>query len=66
MVVYQALQWVADMGFDDMNFTLDLKVMVDAFNGGRNDITEFESIIQHCRQLFGNSFHNSMIQFSWR
>jgi ribonuclease HI len=42
---YRALQWVIDLGFDDMNFSLDSKVVVDAFNSGSNNNTEFGSII---------------------
>lgn len=42
---YQALQWVIDLGFDDMNFSLDSKVVVGAFNSGSNNNTEFGSII---------------------
>ena len=43
------------MGFDNVDFILDSKTVVDAFNGRSNNIIEFGSIIQTCRQLF-NTF----------
>lgn len=61
-----ALQWVVDLRLDGMNFSLDSKVVVDAFNGASNDDTNFGSIIIHCRQLFINYFHNSKVEFSRR
>lgn len=61
----QALKWVADLGFDSTNFSLDSKIVVNDFNGDNNNNNEFDNIIHHCRQLFSTSFNNSKVEFSW-
>jgi len=45
-----------------MDFSLDSKIVVDAFNGGNKTNT----IIQHYRQVCSNSFHNSVVELSHR
>jgi len=50
--LFHGLQWAADMGFDNVDFILDSKTIIDAFNGGSNNIIEFGSTIQMCRQLY--------------
>jgi len=64
--LFQALQWVVDLGFGNMDFSLYLKVVVDAFNSNNNNSNEFGSIIQTCMQLFSGSFNNFMVEFSTR
>lgn len=34
MGISQALQWVAELGFDGIDFSLGSKITVDSFNGG--------------------------------
>jgi hypothetical protein len=53
---------MADLGLDMMNFSLDSKVIVDAFN----DNNDFGSIICHCKHLLRDSFNNSTLEFSRR
>ncbi|AET02176.1 glycoside hydrolase family 18 protein [Medicago truncatula] len=48
MGISQALQWVDELGFDGIDFSLGSKITVDSFNGG----------------IFSNSFHNSTVEFS--
>jgi len=48
----QALQWVAELGFDDTIFSLNSKIVVDAFNGNSNSNNDFGSIILSSKQLF--------------
>jgi len=42
---FNTLQWLADMQFDSVNFVIDSKITVDAFNSNRHDVTEFSHII---------------------
>jgi hypothetical protein len=57
------LQWMADLGLDRMDFSLDSKVIVDDFN----DNNDFGSIFFcHCKHLFRDSFNNSTLEFSQR
>jgi len=63
---FHVLQRDADLGFDNMDFILDSKTVVNAFDGGNNNITEFVSIIQNCRQLYSIFFHNFMVDFKLR
>jgi len=62
----QAMQWVADLGFDGTDFSLDSKIVLDVFNRDNNNNDEFGNIIHHCRQLFNTSFNNSKVKFSPR
>jgi len=62
----QVMQWVADLGFDNTDFSFDTKIVVDAFNGDNNNNNEFDNIIHHCRQLFSPSFNNFKVEFSRR
>lgn len=61
-----ALQWVAELRLDDMDFSLDSKAVMDAFNDVENNSTDFGNIIILCRQLFTNYFHDSKVKFSRR
>jgi hypothetical protein len=45
----QALQRMANLGFVSKDFSIDLKIVVDTFNGDNNNNNEFGSIIHHCR-----------------
>jgi len=58
-----ALQSMQDMQFDNIDFELDLKVTRDAFHSRNTDVTEFESIIKACRELFSSSFANFRVEF---
>ena len=66
MGISQALSWVAELGFDGMDFLLDSKIVVDAFNGGNKHNTKIDIIIQHCRQVFSNFFHSHVVEFGRR
>lgn len=61
-----ALQWLADMQFDNVDFVADSKVIADAFNSHRLDVTEFGHVILACRHLFSSSFTNSRVAFNRR
>lgn len=66
MSFYTALYWVANLHFDNVDFVLDSKKVVDSFRTCINDATEFGCIIYACKQLFQNKFQNSHVKFSRR
>ena len=37
--LFHALQWLSDMHFDNVDFVLDSKITIDAFNHGQIDVT---------------------------
>lgn len=43
----EALQWVTNVGLDDMDFSLDLKHVVYAVNSNNSNNTNFGSFISH-------------------
>jgi UDP-N-acetylmuramate-alanine ligase len=58
---------VANIQFDNVDFLLDSKKVVDSFRTCINDVTEFGCIIYICKQLFQNiNFQNSHVDFSQR
>jgi len=61
--LYDALQWMSDMQFDNVDFETDSKLTVDAFLSSRNDLFEFGYIISSCRSLFSNFFSNTRVKF---
>jgi len=64
--LYYALEWLSDMRFDNVDFALDSKTNVDAFNHTCPDITEFGLIIPACRSMFRSKFTNSKVEFNRR
>jgi ribonuclease HI len=66
MGLFHAIQWLADIKFDNVDFVTDSKVTADAFNSPRHDLTEFGYIITACRNLFFSHFANSRVEFSRR
>jgi hypothetical protein len=54
------------MCLDGVDFCLDSKIVVDAFHGAANTITDLGNIVVNCRQLFTSSFHDSKVEFSRR
>jgi ribonuclease HI len=66
MGLFEALQWLSDMSFDNVDFELDSKVTCDAFHSRREDISEFGHIIASCKALHPSFFTNSVIEFTRR
>lgn len=52
------------MQFDNIDFKLDSKTTTDAFHSRRTDVTEFDNIIDACRDIFTTSFTNSWVEFT--
>jgi hypothetical protein len=49
-----------------MDFELDTKKVVEYFNKGSNDITEFGAIVEECRRICNLHFENSRVEFTRR
>jgi len=64
--LYHALEWLSDMRFDNVDFALDSKITMDAFNHPSPDVIEFGLIISACRRLFSSQFTNSKVEFTRR
>jgi hypothetical protein len=63
MGLFEALQWLSDMSFDNIDFELDSKITCDAFHSRREDVSEFGHIIASCKALFSAFFTNSRVEF---
>jgi len=57
---------VADLHYDNIDFVLDSKSVVERFNSNLGDSNELDCIIQACRQLFDSNFQNSHVEFNRR
>jgi hypothetical protein len=56
-----AIQWVAALQLDGVDFCLDSQVVVNEFHGIANNATDLGSIISHCRQMFTKSIYNGEV-----
>jgi ribonuclease HI len=61
-----AIQCVHELQLPNVDFELDAKRVVDYFNNGNNDISEFGAIIDDCRQRCISYFENSKVEFCRR
>jgi len=50
--LFQALQWLSDMQFDNVDFALDSKIATYAFHHRQIHVTEFGQVISACQSLF--------------
>ena len=64
--LHTTLQWVAGLHYDNVDFVLDSKSVVERFNSNLGDSSGLGCIIQACRQLFDCNFQNSHIEFNRR
>jgi ribonuclease HI len=58
-----ALDWVHNLNLGPVDFEMDAKRVVDSFNSRNCDVTEFGSIIEHCKSLCSNFYENSRVEF---
>jgi hypothetical protein len=63
---HTALKWMSDLHYDNVDFALNSKIVVDHFRSYVEDDSEFGCIMHACRQLFENSFQNSHVEFNRR
>ena len=62
--LYHALEWLSDMRLDNVDFALNSKSTVDAFNNPRPDIYEFGLIIYARRSFLKLKFTSSNVEFN--
>jgi len=65
---HTALRWMTDLHYDNIDFALDSKIVVDHFwsHVEVDNDSEFGCIMSACRQMFENSFQNSHVEFNMR
>jgi len=64
--LHTALQWVADLRYDHVDFVLDSKYVVEHFHSNLVNSSELGCIIQACKQLFDYNFQSSHVKFNRR
>jgi len=64
--LHTALEWLSNQQFDNVDFTLDCKKVVDCVHSNLDDSSEFGYIITACKQLLVDRFQNSHIEFNRR
>jgi len=47
--LHRTLDWISNQQFDNVDFVLDCKKVVDCFNFSLDDSSEFECIITVCK-----------------
>lgn len=60
------MKWVHDLQLSNVDFELDAKKVVDNYNKGKNDISEFGELLDECMRCFNLLFENSKVEFSRR
>ena len=58
-----ALEWLSDMGFDNVDFALNSMLTTNAFNQHCVDVTKFGQVLSACRCLFKTNFTDSKVEF---
>lgn len=64
--LFHAIQWLFDVCFDNVDFVVNSKTTVDAFNSNRTDVTKFGHISASCGGLYSSHFTNSSVEFNRR
>jgi len=61
--LYHAIRWINKLQLTNVDFEVDSKTVVDYFNKGRGDITEFGSIMDNNIQFCNIVLTNSHVEF---
>jgi ribonuclease HI len=64
--LHTTLDWISNQQFDNVDFVLDCKRVVDCVNSSLDDSSEFGCIITVCKQLLVDRFQNSHVEFNIR
>jgi len=64
--LHTALEWLSNQQFDNVDFALDCKKVVDCVHSNLDDSSEFGCIITACKQLLVDKFQNSHVEFNRR
>ncbi|XP_058747206.1 uncharacterized protein LOC131620218 [Vicia villosa] len=57
------IKWVINLGFDNMDFELDAKQVVDDVNSVKPNDSDFGAIVDDCKRLITLFFRNSHVKF---
>jgi len=63
---HTTLDWISNQQFDNADFVLDCKKVVNCVNFSLDDSSEFGCIITACKQLLQNRFQNFHVEFNRR
>jgi ribonuclease HI len=58
-----ALQWVRDLQLLNMDFETDSKTVVDSIYGNKQWVSDFNAIINECRDLLSSDLATSDVRF---
>ncbi|XP_024640669.1 uncharacterized protein [Medicago truncatula] len=58
-----AIQWVYELQLTNVDFEMDAKLVVDYFNKGSNNVSEFGAILEDCKRCRNVYFENSKVEF---
>jgi ribonuclease HI len=64
--LHTAFQWLVALHYDNVDFALDSKTVVDCVNSNLEHSSDLGCIIHACRQLFACNFQNSHVEFNRR
>ena len=64
--LHTSLDWISNQQFDNVDFVLDYKKVVDCVNSSLDDSSEFGCIINACKHLLENRFQNSHVEFNMK
>jgi len=64
--LHKTSDWISNQQFDNVDFVLDCKRVVDCVNSSLDDSSEFGCIITACKQLLEDRFQNSHVEFNRR
>lgn len=64
--LFYAIQWVQELQLSNVDFEMNAEKVVDFFNKGSNDVSEFGSILEECKRCRNAFFENSKVEFSRR
>jgi len=60
------IHWMHELQLSNVDFETDAKKVVDYFNKGSNDVSEFGAILDECKRCRNGYFKNSKVEFSRR
>lgn len=66
MGLLHVINLVHDLQLSNVDFELDMKIVVDYFNNGNNNITKFGTILHECKRCCNLFFTNFHVEISRR
>jgi len=62
--LFHAIQWIHEKQLTNVDFEMDAKKVVDYFNEGSNNVSEFGAILDECKRCLNVYFKNSKVEFN--